>query len=188
MASFERYVFLFCLLCPYNYRRQGGLLSSLFLCWPDYKPEGPLFSAEWVCVCVCLCVSDRHFYPSTWTDFNQTWSQGPCFGRDPNGPDRPQRDRATPFLNFKKNLKNHRIRISKFWSIIFLRLCLLCIVKNSTRFEHNWRRRYILKFAIPATTRGSNGMRSLVLQCTDVTDRQIDRQDRTGQTWQTTVW
>jgi len=30
-----------------------------------------------VCVCVCLCVSDRHFYPSTLTDFNETWSQGP---------------------------------------------------------------------------------------------------------------
>ena len=44
-------------------------------------------------------------------------------------------------------------RISKFWSIIFLRLCLLCIVKkNSTGFEQNWRRRYILKFAIPATS------------------------------------
>jgi len=28
-------------------------------------------------VCVCLCVSDRHFYPSTLTDFGETWSQGP---------------------------------------------------------------------------------------------------------------
>ena len=42
-------------------------------CWPDCKPEGPLFSAEFV----CLCVSDRHFYPSTLTDFDDTWSQGP---------------------------------------------------------------------------------------------------------------
>jgi len=25
----------------------------------------------------CLCVSDRHFYPSTLTDFDETWSQGP---------------------------------------------------------------------------------------------------------------
>ena len=23
------------------------------LCWPDCKPEGPLFSAEFVCLCVC---------------------------------------------------------------------------------------------------------------------------------------
>ena len=27
---------------------------------------------------VCVCVSDRHFYPSTLTDFHETWSQGPC--------------------------------------------------------------------------------------------------------------
>ena len=25
----------------------------------------------------CLCVSDRHFYPSTLTDFDETWLQGP---------------------------------------------------------------------------------------------------------------
>jgi len=49
--------------------------------WPDCKPEGPLFSAEFVCVCVCVCVtvcvSDRHLYPSTLTDFDETWLQGP---------------------------------------------------------------------------------------------------------------
>jgi len=31
--------------------------------WPDCKPEGPLFSAEFVClvsVCVCVCVSLTH--------------------------------------------------------------------------------------------------------------------------------
>ena len=32
-----------------------------------------------VCVRVCLCVSDRHFYPSTLTDFDETWSQGPHY-------------------------------------------------------------------------------------------------------------
>ena len=26
---------------------------------------------------VCVCVSDRHFYPSTFTDFHETWPQGP---------------------------------------------------------------------------------------------------------------
>jgi len=26
---------------------------------------------------VCVCVSDRHFYPSMLTDFDETWSQGP---------------------------------------------------------------------------------------------------------------
>ena len=33
------------------------------------------------------------------------------------------------FENFKKILKNHRIRILEFWSIIFC-MCLLCIVKK----------------------------------------------------------
>ena len=39
---------------------QWSLLVSIFmLCWPDCKPEGPLFSAEFVCESVCLhvCVS-----------------------------------------------------------------------------------------------------------------------------------
>jgi len=26
---------------------------------------------------VCLCVSDWHFYPSTLTNFDDTWSHGP---------------------------------------------------------------------------------------------------------------
>jgi len=33
-----------------------------------------------VCLSVWLCVSDRHFYPfypSTSTDFDETWSEGP---------------------------------------------------------------------------------------------------------------
>jgi len=30
-----------------------------------------------VCVSVCLCVSDRYLYPSTSTDFDETWSPGP---------------------------------------------------------------------------------------------------------------
>jgi len=28
-------------------------------------------------VCLSVCVSDRHFYPSTLTNFHETWSQGP---------------------------------------------------------------------------------------------------------------
>jgi len=32
-----------------------------------------------VCVSVCQCVSDRHFYPSTLTEFDETWSQGPYY-------------------------------------------------------------------------------------------------------------
>jgi len=54
---------------------------TIVILLPDCKPEGPLFSVEFVCesVClsVCLCVSDRHFYPSALTDFAESWSQGP---------------------------------------------------------------------------------------------------------------
>jgi len=39
--------------------------QSLRCCWPDCKPS----------LSVCLYVSDRHFYPSTLTDFDETWSQ-----------------------------------------------------------------------------------------------------------------
>jgi len=45
--------------------------------WPNCKPDGPLFSAEFVCESVCLPVSVRHLYPSSLTDFDETWSQGP---------------------------------------------------------------------------------------------------------------
>jgi len=47
----------------------GGPIANL---------KGPYFHpCLSVCVCVCVCVSDRHFYPSTLTDFDETWSQGP---------------------------------------------------------------------------------------------------------------
>jgi len=36
-----------------------------------------IFSRVCLSVCVCLCVSDRHFCPSTLIDFDETWSQGP---------------------------------------------------------------------------------------------------------------
>jgi len=38
--------------------------SCLSVCWPDCKPEGPLFSAEFVCL-------------STLTDFDETWHKDP---------------------------------------------------------------------------------------------------------------
>jgi len=86
-------------------------ILSLFHCWPDCKPEGPLFSAD-VCLSVCLCVwvclwpallpfnVDRFW----WNLVTRTllWSSVAV---------------ATPFWKFIKILKNHRIRISKFWSI-----------------------------------------------------------------------
>jgi len=37
---------------------------------PIENLKGIIFSR--VCVSVCLCVSDRHFYPSTLTDFDET--------------------------------------------------------------------------------------------------------------------
>jgi len=50
--------------------------------WPDCKPEGPLFSAEFVCLSVCLsvylCVSLTGTATlQRWPDFDETWSQGP---------------------------------------------------------------------------------------------------------------
>ena len=55
-------------------------------CWPDCKPEGPLFSPAFVCLCVCLSVCLSVCVPltgtstlqaATLTDFDETWSQGP---------------------------------------------------------------------------------------------------------------
>ena len=43
---------------------------------PIANLKGPYFQPS-LSVCVCVCVSDRHFYPSTLTDFDETWSQGP---------------------------------------------------------------------------------------------------------------
>ena len=44
---------------------------------PIANLKGPYFQPSLsVCVCVCVCVSDWHFYPSTLTDFDETWSQG----------------------------------------------------------------------------------------------------------------
>jgi len=92
---------------------------------------------------VCLCVSDRHFYPSTSTDFDETWSQGPCCDlvwstSAAEGP-------CDAFLKISKN--SQKSRNSNFKTLVhyFLRLCLLCIVKKLTRFKQNWWRRYILK-------------------------------------------
>jgi len=45
-----------------------GLIANL---------KGPYFQPVCLSVCLCVCVSDRHFYPSTLTDFDEIWSQGP---------------------------------------------------------------------------------------------------------------
>jgi len=105
--------------------------------WPDCKPEGPLFSAEFVCESVCLsvCVSDRHFYPSTLTDFDETWSQGPysdlVWSRSAaEGP----RD---AFLKISQNSQksqnsNFKILVHHFFASVSPAYC-----KKSTRFEQN---------------------------------------------------
>ena len=63
----------FSLLCLFCVTVFLGVLMHVRFCLPDCIPEGPFFSAEFVCVSVC----DRHFYPSLLTDFDETWSQGP---------------------------------------------------------------------------------------------------------------
>ena len=110
---------------------EGPLFSAEFVClsvclsvcWPDCKPEGPLFSAEFVCLCVRLSVCLKPaLLPFNVNRFSQNlvtrnllWSSLAAtimvqIGR-----------RGTMcrfFENFEKIL-NHRIQISKFWSIIF---------------------------------------------------------------------
>jgi len=93
----------------------------LLFFWPEWKPEGPLFSAEFVCLCDCLSLTGTSTL-QRWPIFMKLGHKDHTliyFGCDHNGPDRPQRYRATPFWKFQKILENHRIRTSKFWSIIF---------------------------------------------------------------------
>ena len=117
--------------------------------WPDCKPEGPLFSAEFVCLSVCLWPALLPFNVDRfWWNLDtrtQLWSSLVATIMVHIG-------RATPFWKFQKILKNHRIRISKFWSIIFC-VCVSCVLqKKSTPFEQNWWRRYILKYVPIAIT------------------------------------
>jgi len=61
-------------------RWPSTILHLLCVDWPPInsigpiaKLKGPLFSAEFV----CLSISDRRFYPSSLTDFDETGSQRP---------------------------------------------------------------------------------------------------------------
>jgi len=57
---------------------QNVLWSRVSVCLsvgPTANLKGPYFQP--VCLSVCVRVSDRHFYPSPLTDFDDTWSHGP---------------------------------------------------------------------------------------------------------------
>jgi len=82
-----------------------------------------------VCLSVCLSLTGTSTL-QRWPILMKLGHKDPTliwFGRDHNGQDRPQRDRATPFWKFQKILKNYTIRISKFWSIIFC-VCVSCVL------------------------------------------------------------
>jgi len=132
------------------------------VCWPDCKPEGPLFSAEfefvclWVCLSVCLWPALLPFNLNRfWQNLvtrTLLWSSLAATIMDQIG--RRGTARCLFWKISEKILKNHRILISKFWSIIFFASVSPVYCKIiSTRFEQNWRRRYIVKLApmaIPA--------------------------------------
>jgi len=126
-------------------------------CWPDCKPKGPLFSAEFVCLSVCLSVC---LWPALlpfnvnrfwWNLVSRTvlWSSLAATLMVQIG----RRGTARRlFENFKKFSKITEFEFQNSDPLFFLHLCLLCSEKNSTRFEQNWRRRYILKSAPIAIT------------------------------------
>ena len=53
---------------------RGGCFQRRLFVGPIANLKGPYFQP---CLSVCVCGSDRHFYPSSLTDFDKTWSQGP---------------------------------------------------------------------------------------------------------------
>jgi len=144
------------------------ILCALLWCWgiscsvgPIANLKGPYFHPRLsVCVCVCLSVC----LSLTGTPILQRWPilmklghKDPTliFGRDHNGPDRPQRDRAMPFWKFKNFSKITEFECQSSGPSFFVSVSPVYFKKNLTRFEQNWRRRYILKFAILATSHRS---------------------------------
>jgi len=52
--------FSVCCFYGHHYFARGSgckVLLALKYCWPDCKPEGPLFSAEFVCLSVCVSLT-----------------------------------------------------------------------------------------------------------------------------------
>jgi len=95
---------------------------------PIAKPEGPLFSSEFVCLSVCLWpallpFSVNRFWRNlvTRTLLRSSLAATIMFQIDRRGTAR------RVFENVKKNFKTHRLRISKFWSIIFC-ICVYCVL------------------------------------------------------------
>ena len=69
------------LKCSFLYDTCTMLYDACTIFYPVFGPianlNGLIFIRVCLSVCVCLCVSDWHFYHSTLTDFDETWSQGP---------------------------------------------------------------------------------------------------------------
>ena len=135
------------MVISYFFKRwPSTILHLLCVDWPPInsigpiaKLKGPYFQPSLsVCLSVCLWpallpfIVDRFW----WNLVTKTllWSSFAASIMVQIG--------ATPFWKFQKILKNHH---STFKILVhhLLCLCLLCIVKNSTRVEQNWRRRYI---------------------------------------------
>jgi len=105
--------------------------------WPDCKPEGPLFSAEFVCLSVSLPFNVDRLWRNLVTR-TVLWSSLAVtimvhIGR-----------RGTAWRLFENLKKNSQKSQNSYCKIHFLRVYCK---KNSTQFEQNWWRRYILKSA-----------------------------------------
>jgi len=105
--------------------------------WPDCKPEGPLFSAEFV----CLCVSDRHFSVNRfWRNLvtrTLVWSSLATTIMVQIG----RRGTARHlFENFKKFSKITEFEFQNS-GLFFASVSPVYCKKLWTQFEPNWRRR-----------------------------------------------
>jgi len=101
------------------------------VCWPDCKPEGPLFSAEFVCLSVCLWPALLPFNVDRfwWNLVTRTllWSSLAATIMVQIG----RRGTARRLvLKISKNSQKSQNSILKILVHHFLRLCLLCIVKK----------------------------------------------------------
>ena len=118
-------------------RRNAGIPSAVLATaipsvGPSANLKGPYFSRVCVSACMCVCLCVCVFYPSTLTDFHETWSQGPYCGLvSPRPWSRPAAEEPRDaFLKISKN--SQKSQNSNFRILVhhFLGLCLLCVVKK----------------------------------------------------------